>query len=108
MRTRKKETEVDKRTNEDQGKYKPEIIEGRALTTEERERIANNFRYHAPFGIQSVKYEFIRGEARTLAETFCHACPPSRELSLALTRLEEAVMWANAAIARNEKNDPNA
>ena len=29
-------------------------------------------------------------------------CPESRELSLALTHLEEAVMQANAAIARNE------
>ena len=29
-------------------------------------------------------------------------CPDSRELSVALTKLEEAVMWANAAIARNE------
>lgn len=31
-------------------------------------------------------------------------CPDSRELSTALTKLEEAVFWANAAIARNEKN----
>lgn len=28
--------------------------------------------------------------------------PDSREKSLALTHLEDAVMWANAAIARNE------
>jgi len=29
-------------------------------------------------------------------------CPDSREKSLAFTKLEEAVMWANASIARNE------
>lgn len=30
------------------------------------------------------------------------SCKGSREYSLAITKLEEAVMWANAAIARNE------
>ena len=29
-------------------------------------------------------------------------CPESREKSLAFTKLEECIMWANAAIARNE------
>lgn len=33
-------------------------------------------------------------------------CPPSYELDIALTRLEEVVMWANAAIARNEAAVP--
>lgn len=28
--------------------------------------------------------------------------PTSREQELALTKLEEAIMWANASIARNE------
>lgn len=32
-------------------------------------------------------------------------CPDSREKSLALTKVEEAVMWANASIARNSKTD---
>ena len=29
-------------------------------------------------------------------------CPDSREKSLAITKIEESVMWANAAIARRE------
>lgn len=29
-------------------------------------------------------------------------CPESRERSLAFTKIDEAVMWANASIARNE------
>jgi hypothetical protein len=33
-------------------------------------------------------------------------CPESREKSLAITNLEQAVMWANAAIARNAGNLP--
>lgn len=64
--------------------------------------LENNFRYHAPFGNQPQRYEFLRAEAKRLAEAFQWCCPHSRELSLAMTNLEQAVMWANAAIARNE------
>ncbi len=60
------------------------------------------FTYHAPKGNQAGRYEQVRAQALTLAGMFTTLCPPSRELSLALTNLEQAVMWANAAIARNE------
>jgi len=40
--------------------------------------------------------------AKIFAQELCRFCPDSRERSLALTKLEEAVSWANAAIARNE------
>jgi hypothetical protein len=33
-------------------------------------------------------------------------CPEGRELSLALSNLEEVMFWANAAIARNQKAPP--
>jgi predicted DNA-binding helix-hairpin-helix protein len=39
---------------------------------------------------------------RELAELIEACCPDSREKSLAHTKVEEATMWANAAIARNE------
>jgi len=60
------------------------------------------FTYHAPKPGQPEKYQEIRAKAKDLAHLIDGHCPPSRELSLALTKLEEAVMWANAAIARNE------
>lgn len=63
----------------------------------------NRFTYHAPHGDQPIRYRFLRAAAHVLAEHFVRYCPPSRELSLALTKLEEALFWANAAIARNEK-----
>lgn len=44
----------------------------------------------------------IREKAKDLAAFMGTACQPSRELSLARTNLEQAVMWANAAIARSE------
>lgn len=64
--------------------------------------IEKNFTHHAPKGDQISRYSEIRFLAKTLAELFEMNCPESRELSLAMTKLEEAVMWANAAIARNE------
>lgn len=60
------------------------------------------FRYHAPHEGQPERYTRLRDNASSLAHMFVTNCPESRELSCALTKLEEAVMWANAAIARNE------
>ena len=62
----------------------------------------NNFTYHKPKDDQPERYITIRDNAKQLADSMNHLCPPSRELSLAMTKLEEAVFWANASIARNE------
>lgn len=62
----------------------------------------NIYTYHPPKEGQPEKYETIRKKARELATLFELMCPESREQSLAQSRLEEAVMWANASIARNE------
>lgn len=64
--------------------------------------LENNFTYHKPTSIQQKRYELIRSEAKDLADKILIYCPESRERSLALTNLEQSVMWANAAIARNE------
>lgn len=68
----------------------------------DQKKLDNNFTYHAPKGNQSDRYVDIRDGGKQLAEIFTMLCPPSRELSLALTNLEQAIMWANASIARNE------
>jgi hypothetical protein len=68
----------------------------------DRNKLAKNFTYHAPKPGQPERYEAIRAKAKELAELLTASCPPSRELSVALTELETAAMWANAAIARNE------
>jgi len=67
-----------------------------------QEQIEKAFTYHAPKGTQAERYVAIRNAAKTYAELLVHLCPESRELSLALTHLEEVVMWSNASIARNE------
>jgi hypothetical protein len=69
----------------------------------DRDELAIRFTYHPPIGDQSDRYERLRGGAFGLAEMITEATPPSREQSLALTHLEEAIMWANAAIARRDE-----
>lgn len=66
------------------------------------EDLENRFTYHPPKDGQPIRYQLIRDEAGALAQTINDEVPDSREKSIALTKLEEAVMWANAGIARNE------
>ena len=66
------------------------------------EDIEKNFSYHAPKDDQPERYEKIRHKAKMLAAYINEYCSDSREKSLAMTKIEEAVMWANASIARNE------
>ena len=72
------------------------------ITDADREDFAKRFTYHAPKDDQPDRYIALRSEARELAELMLESCPPSRERSLAMTKLEEAVFWANAAISRRE------
>lgn len=58
------------------------------------------FKYHKPKEGQPEIYENLRGRAKEFAMEIEENCPDSREKSLAMTKLEEAVMWANASIAR--------
>jgi len=69
------------------------------LTIEDLEK---RFTYHPPKGDQVQRYDVIRKRILELAEFLDAFIPDSREKSLAITKLEEVVMWANAAIARNE------
>lgn len=65
-------------------------------------QLENNFKYHAPKGNQTERYEALRNKAKELAHVIDELCPNSREKSLAMTNLEQSTMWANASIARNE------
>lgn len=79
----------------------PEVKASAARHKQERE-IENRFTYHPPKGDQAERYGQIRGCAKILAEEIIRITPASREQSAALTKLDEVVFWANAAIARNE------
>ncbi len=66
------------------------------MTNQELESL---FTYHPPKNDeQKFKYETIRNEAKSFALYLNTTLPDSREKSLAITKLQEAVMWANASI----------
>lgn len=58
------------------------------------------FQYHKPKEWQPEVYQSMRDQAKEFAMEIEVNCPDSREKSIAMTKLEEAVMWANASIAR--------
>lgn len=66
------------------------------------EEMYKRFTYHPPKGDQVDRYKQIRDMGYEFAKVICNNSQPSREQSLALTKIDEAVMWANAGIARNE------
>lgn len=69
----------------------------------DKKELDNVFTYHAPTQDQVTDYDLIRSAGKLFASTVNMTCPNSRECSLALTKIREAVMWANAAIACNQK-----
>jgi hypothetical protein len=63
--------------------------------------IDRRFDHHPPKDADTIQLHTItRSKAKDLAEYFEAALPEGREKALALTKLEEALMWANASIAR--------
>jgi hypothetical protein len=65
--------------------------------------LENRFTYHAPEEDQVHNYEDIRGIGRRMAAIIIGLTPDCREQALAVTKIEEAVFWANAAVARNRE-----
>jgi hypothetical protein len=63
--------------------------------------IKNRFSFHPANSNQAALYEAMRAKALELAAWMDENAPESRELSLAITNLDQAVMWFNAAVARN-------
>jgi len=65
------------------------------------ERLESDFTYHnREPDVRVPKYQRIRDTCKALAYLICSLVPEGREQSLALTKIEEASMWANAGIAR--------
>lgn len=69
------------------------------LTNDE---LARRFNYHpANTDEKKTRHEAVRSVCLGAAkELVMLTGPPTREQSLAIARLEEAMFWANAAIAR--------
>lgn len=67
-----------------------------------KEDLKNRFTYH-PVGddhVRGAHLGTVRDRLCDVASKLIEIVPEGRELSLALTKLEEAMFWANAGIAR--------
>ena len=78
------------------------IMSRAELPEAEEVELKTRFTFHPPKGFQAQTYEAMRARFLSVAVAVSLDCPPSRELSLALTHLEQANFYANAAIARRE------
>lgn len=56
------------------------------------------FDYHAPNTEQLAKIDGYRDLAKIMRDSIVKTLPSSRERSLALTHLEEALMWSCKAV----------
>lgn len=57
------------------------------------------FTYHRPRGTTPRQHAQLRAQALDFARLINSLCPDGVEKRVAVDRLEESVMWANAAIA---------
>lgn len=69
--------------------------------------LRNRFRFHPAGPERGAQHQVVRDAMAKAAEVVVSYVPPGREQALALTKLEEAMMWANAGIAR-QPPDPTA
>ena len=67
----------------------------------QREALRHRFTYHSHKAGQASLYAVLRDKTLALALAFDEAAPISRERAIAITKLEEASFWINAAIARH-------
>ena len=64
--------------------------------------IDNRFAFHPANDEKGKSHECVRSECRKLAYYLNELLSEGREKSLAVTHLEEVMMWSNAAIARSD------
>lgn len=68
----------------------------------EPQDIEHRFAFHAATTQEKRdEHTSVRQQCRRLADSLNEVLPEGREKSVAITKLEEVMFWANAAIARN-------
>jgi len=72
----------------------------------EREDIVHRFSFHPATVATGPKNDEVRLKYRGIALWVLANVPPSRERALAITALQEAMMWTNAAVAIHTELEP--
>lgn len=67
--------------------------------------LTNRFRFHAANEQKAGKHQLVRLKCYELSAELNDLLPEGREKSLAITKLEEVMFWANAAIARTRTGE---
>lgn len=75
------------------------MAEGQAPT--DWRELFNRFKFHPATVDTGPKHEAVRELCHNLAVDIHRLVPPGREQAVAITKIEEAMFWANAGIARN-------
>ena len=68
----------------------------------EQNELENIFTYHPVKEGQDEKYKALRARGLEMAQLIFELCPSSRERSVAITKLQEVIMFSNASIAIHE------
>lgn len=63
------------------------------------EELANRFGFHKGTGLTAPLHKEIRTNFLDFAEALDEILPDGRAKSIAMTKLDEAAMWSNKAIA---------
>lgn len=71
-----------------------------------KDRIERDMKHYPPRDNKEAnQHAMVRAILREAALSLEKWCPEGREMRLALTKLEEAQFWANAALARARAED---
>jgi len=68
-------------------------------------RLDWDFDHHAPDPDRGYTHQTVRNKLHRVALELNDLIPDGREKSLMITKLEEAMFWANAGIARQDRSE---
>lgn len=75
------------------------------VTQHDHDSLERSLTNQAPEGLAVIEaMEMLRVPAKTFGHAILAICPPGRERSIALTKLEEATMWAIKGLALNQSH----